>query len=66
MLEVEERVMKNYLELGVIGNVKVYIDNDIVDGNFNGYGYDWKLKIFWRIYFLICIFDGLKFLIFGS
>lgn len=46
MLEVEVRVMKNYLELGVIGSVKVYIDNDIVDGNFNGYGYDWKLKIF--------------------
>lgn len=63
MLEVEVRVMKNYLELGVIGSVKVYIDNDIVDGNFNGYGYDWKLKM---LYFLIYIFDGLKFLIFGS
>ncbi|XP_065930465.1 low-density lipoprotein receptor-related protein 4-like [Magallana gigas] len=31
--EAEARVMKNYPELGVIGSVKVYTDNDIVDVN---------------------------------
>lgn len=38
--------MKNYPELGVIGSVKVYTDNDIVDGNSNGHGHDLKLKMF--------------------
>lgn len=58
--------MKNYPELGVIGSVKVYTDNDIVDGNSNGHGHDWKLKMFWRIYPLTYTLDGSKPLIPGS